>query len=235
MCPVLLITGGSGFLGRHLVPLDVVIHTAGSNRSPDMKAVIELGTAHVARAAAEIGARMVHLSTDVLFGGDEAPYLESDPPRPIHAYGRAKANAEAIVAGYENHVIVRTSLIYGMLEPGHGARWLMETLRQGEPVTLFTDQWRNPIWVQTLCDALLELATLPFAGILHVAGRQALTRADFGLRMLDVHGFRHREMLRFGPGDPQRWPADVRLNCELAATVLQTPLLGVDDVLALPR
>ena len=58
---------------------DVIVHLAGSNRTLDMREVIELGADHVAAAAAEVGARLVHLSTDVIFDGRRAPYRESDP------------------------------------------------------------------------------------------------------------------------------------------------------------
>ena len=107
------------------------------------------------------------------------------PVTPIHAYGRAKADAEALVAAHADHVIVRTSLIYGLEVMDRGTAWIAAALRRGEPVTLFTDQLRNPVWVQTLCRACLELAGHSYRGILHVAGDQVMSRADFGVRMLD--------------------------------------------------
>jgi dTDP-4-dehydrorhamnose reductase len=138
----ILITGGSSYLGRHLVPPaspsfdvhytyyshdpafphavghqldvreetavsrllqtlqpDVVIHLAGSNRTPDMASVIVQGTRHMWPSGQAISARLIHLSTDVLFDGTEPPYDETAVPRPINAYGRAKAEAETIGAG----------------------------------------------------------------------------------------------------------------------------------------
>ena len=181
----LLITGGSGYLGRHLArraaaefpgewryttfsadPLawpqgarldlrdgpavrrfvaefapDAIIHTAGSNRTPDMAAVIVTGTGHVVAAAAEVGARLIHLSTDSIFDGTAAPYDETAAPAPLNAYGRAKAAAEALAAAHPNAVIVRTSLIYGLAEMDNGTAWMAAALRAGRPVTLFT----NPV------------------------------------------------------------------------------------------
>ena len=139
----ILLTGGGGYLGRHLLPVaskqfearytyfnrdplnlptglqldlrdrqavlqfvfgtqpDVIIHTAGSNRSPDMESVICQGTANIVDAASAVNARLIHLSTDALFDGLNPPYRESDPPHPLHAYGRAKAEAERIVAAHD--------------------------------------------------------------------------------------------------------------------------------------
>lgn len=275
----LLITGGSGYLGRHLVrrvaagwpgewryttfstdPLglpkgvrldlrdgaavarfvaefapDAVIHTAGSNRTPDMAAVIVDGTRYVAGAAARAGARLVHLSTDSVFGGDRAPYDESAPPAPLNDYGRAKAAAEALALAHPNAVAVRTSLIYGLDEIDNGTAWMVEALRAGQPVTLFTNQRRNPIWVETLAAACLELVDNPYTGVLNVAGRQVTTRAEFALRLLDWWGVGERATLALAEDDGRRWPLDCAMDVRLAERLLRMPLPGVDEVLDLKR
>lgn len=276
----ILITGGSSYLGQHLVPqalrqaesakdviytyysrdplaldngrqLDLrdgsavaelvddvrpatIIHTAGSNRPAEtMEAVIRQGTTWISEAAAYHKARLIHISTDVVFDGQRAPYRESDPPSPLHAYGRAKADAESTVQWNPDHVIVRTSLIYGLEKMDRGTAWMVEALQSGRPVTLFTNQIRNPIWAEALSEALLELAANEYKGILHVAGSQRLSRAAFALKMLDWWGITQRETLFFGPGDGERWPRDCTLDIVRAQRVLRTPLPGVDQVLSL--
>lgn len=273
----LLITGGSGYLGRHLVrnvaagrsesfryttfradPLglpqgeqldlrdgpavtrfvadfapDAVIHTAGSNRTPDMTAVIVEGTRHIVAASAAAGARLVHLSTDSIFDGTAAPYDEAAAPAPLNEYGQAKAMAEALVAGHPDAVIVRTSLIYGLEEIDNGTAWMAEALRAGQPVTLFTNQRRNPVWVETIAAACLELVDHPYRGVINVAGRQAITRAAFGLRLLDWWGVTECSSLSVADDMSGRWPLDCELDVSLASRLLQTPLRGVDDVFKL--
>jgi dTDP-4-dehydrorhamnose reductase len=273
----LLITGGSGYLGRHLArrvtagawpgewryttfsadPLalpqgarldlrdgaavarfvagfapDAIIHTAGSNTTPDMVTVIVEGTRHVAEAAARAGARLVHLSTDSVFGGDRAPYDESAPPAPVNDYGRAKAAAEALALAHPNAVVVRTSLIYGLREMDNGTAWMAATLHAGRPLTLFTNQRRNPVWVETLAAACLELLELPYRGVLNVAGRHTLSRAEFGLRLLDAWGVTERDTLTLAEDHSGRWPVDCTMDMRRAETMLQTTLLGVDEVLS---
>lgn len=210
---------------------EVIIHTVGSNLGEDMAGVIVQGTRHITAAAQDVGARLVHLSTDVVFDGRDGPYAEDAPVTPIHAYGRAKADAETLAASHPDHVIVRTSLIYGLEVMDRGTAWIAGALRRGEPVTLFTDQLRNPVWVQTLCRACLELARHSYRGILHVAGEQVLSRAEFGVRMLDWWGISERSELQFGPSDPARWPANCTLDLSRAKALLATPLPGVDEVL----
>jgi dTDP-4-dehydrorhamnose reductase len=274
----ILITGGSSYLGQHLVPLaqgvhevcytffsqdvlglrggvwldvreatavahlvtqfqpEVIIHTVGSNRGADMRQVIEAGTQHITAAAATVQARLIHLSTDSIFNGrtdaiPPPPYNESAPPSPVNEYGRAKAHAENIIRQYPHHVIIRTSLIYGLQKMDHGTTWMAQALQNNQPVTLFSNQLRNPIWVQSLSHACLELANHPYTGTLNIAGQQPLSRANFSLRMLDYWHIQPRHTLTIAPSQSQQWPLDCRLELHLAQKILQTPLPGVDDVL----
>lgn len=209
-----------------------IVHLAGSNRSPDMDTVIQTGTRAVTEAASKTRSRLVFVSTDVIFDGRSAPYSERDAPAPPHPYGAAKAEAEQIVGEWADHVIVRPSLIYGLSQMDLGTRWMVDALEAGRPVTLFTDQLRAPVWVDALAAACLELAAHEYTGILHVAGPQPLSRAEFGERLLDWWGVADRAGLRRGPtpaGAP--WPRNTILDINLAKRLLRTSLPGVDDLL----
>ncbi len=209
---------------------EIVIHLAGSNQGSNMATVIRQGAGNVTWAAQEVGARLIHLSTDSIFRGDQPPYDETAVPTPINAYSRAKADAEAIVQQHPNNVIVRTSLIYGLKEMDHGTRWMSAALRKGEPVTLFSNQIRNPVWIESLCQALLELIDHQYTGILNIAGRQTLSRAEFSLRLLDFWDIQPRNSLTIGPANGA-WPLNCELDLRRATAVLQTPLPGVNEVL----
>lgn len=95
---------------------EVVIHTAYSKASPAaLEAITVQGTAHVARACRALGARLIHLSTDQVFDGENPPYAESALPNPLTEYGQAKLRAEHWVqAILPSATIVRTSLIWGL-------------------------------------------------------------------------------------------------------------------------
>lgn len=210
----------------------VIIHTVGSNRGHDMENTIILGTQNITRAAADVGARLIYLSTDSIFRGNAPPYDETARPDPVNAYGRAKAQAEAVVQTLSNAVIIRTSLIYGLNVMDHGTAWMAQALRAGQPVTLFDNQIRNPVWVETLSRACLELAQNNYTGILNVAGRQTLSRAAFSLKMLDYWGITSRATLTVGAAADE-WPLNCELDLQRATAVLRTALYGVDDVLTM--
>lgn len=207
-----------------------VIHLAGSNRTADMYTVITEGTQNITAAAQNT--RLIHMSSDVIFDGHHAPYDEAAQPQPRHEYGRAKAVAEEIVAQHPNHVIIRTSLIYGFHAVDRGTQWMMATLKNGDRVTLFDNQWRNPIAAETLSQACLELATHAYSGILNVAGNEVLTRADYALKLLDWWQFDERENLVIAPAPADApWPPNTTLTITRAKNLLQTPLRGVTETL----
>jgi dTDP-4-dehydrorhamnose reductase len=214
----------------------VIIHTAAMNPGAgrDFRATNIAGSYHVARAAAEWDARLVHVSTDVVFDGEQGGYVEEDPPSPVTPYGRSKARAEELVeqAGAEA-VIVRTSLIYGWRpEIDRHTGWMLDKLAADEPVRLFTDELRCPIWVETLAAALIELAGMDVTGWLHVAGAQILDRYAFGQRLLQFHGVDPAPLVpALSRESGLHRPLDCTLDISRAQALLATPLPGVDEVL----
>ncbi len=227
----------------------VIVHTAALNpgQGTDFQAVNAEGTRHLADAAAAVGARLIHVSTDVLFDGQKGNYTEADPPSPITPYGRSKALAEAAIrACGAEAVILRTSLIYGpAADAPEGAppdgrwrhwdrqtRWIVGDLRAGRAVRLFTDERRCPIWVKSLASALVELAHHPYAGVLHVAGPQALSRYAFGVRLARSHDVDPRGITpALSRASGLTRPLDCTLDSSRARTMLHTPLPGVDATL----
>ncbi len=206
----------------------VVMHAAAQMTGDQMLAVNGDGSRNIARAATRVGARLIHLSSDVIFDGEHAPYDESAPPNPISPYGESKARAERVVLDeLPRAVIVRTSLIYGFdpLDPR-----TRQTLN-GEMPRLFTDEYRCPIFVDDLADALLELAQHEFVGVLNLAGAQRLSRYEFGIKMANAFHAAPRFTGALSASYPGRRPRDCTLDISLAQKTLRTRLRGVDEVL----
>jgi dTDP-4-dehydrorhamnose reductase len=90
---------------------------------------------------------------------------------------------------YPAALIVRTSLIYDFDPANAQPAWMIRAIERGDPVTLYTDQYRCPTWVHTLADALLELAEMDNSGLLHVAGPDLISRYDLGVALLDALGY----------------------------------------------
>lgn len=215
----MLVTGASGFLGRHLVgpPVtaewtviaptstsfdvrrrdatvaavrelrpDVVVHLA--YRKGDRTAIVD-GSANVAEAAQAAGAHLVHLSTDLVFGGRPLPYSESDAPAPVIGYGVDKADAErAVATRCPDAVIVRTSLLYGTEQPSPAQDRLAAFARDPsgrDAMAYFTDEVRCPTHAGDVARAVVALAARPdIGGPLHIAGAEPISRAALAALML---------------------------------------------------
>src|SRR3954451_10222476 len=130
------------------------------------------GAGHLAAAAAELGAHIVHVSTDYVFDGTATtPYPEDAPTGPIGAYGRSKLAGEIAVrdGAPEGHAIVRTAWVFGP----HGKNFVDTMLRLGaerDELTVVDDQLGSPTYTGHLAPALVAIAEARVRGILHVAG-----------------------------------------------------------------
>ena len=197
---------------------DAVIHTAYVLSGPAMSDTILHGTHAVAEASARAGARLVHLSTDLVFDGEHgAPYAEDAEPRPVSAYGAAKAEAERLVG---DALIVRTSVQYGKPEPGQ-----QELLAFRDDVEFFTDEIRCPCLVAETVAALLDLVGLDVVGPLHVAPPEAVARDELARLLRAAHG-RDPSTVRGAPTPPGR-ARNVALDSAKAAGILGRSLTGV--------
>jgi dTDP-4-dehydrorhamnose reductase len=275
----LLITGGAGYVGAHLLPRavaagwevcttthtqpatpgphrsqrvdltdesavralfaeeqpDAIIHTACSNRTPANIAAIVPAARHIAAAASEHRSRLVHLSTDLVFDGEHSPYTDESPTNPIMPYGKAKAEAEAIVAVADpSAVMVRPSLIWSLDPLDAATTWLAESARNGAPVTLYTDEVRCPVHLDDLVEALLELSGRhDISGPMNMVGPQALNRWEFGSRLLKALGLAPGPNVVSGTiaGSGLVRSRNLTLRTRRAQAELKTRLRGVDEVL----
>jgi dTDP-4-dehydrorhamnose reductase len=134
-------------------------------------AVNGAGAGHVAAAAAEAGALVVHVSSDYVFDGNGPdPYEENDPLFPLSAYGRSKLAGElAVDEAGGRAAIVRSSWLFGP----HGRNFVDTMRRLGaerDEVAVVHDQVGSPTYTGHLAPALVEIAERGLTGVLHVAG-----------------------------------------------------------------
>jgi len=215
-----------------------VIHTAYREGDDDeSEAVNVAGSRNVARAAAEAGARLIHVSTDVVFDGTLGrPYTEDDEPRPVMGYGRQKlAGEEAVRAALPDALIVRTSLIYGGDGESRHEQVALDAATGRTPMSFFTDERRNPVQVGDLAAALLELADSDATGTLHVAGADGVDRYEFARLVGSANGGDPDSLERALAADhPSPRPLDCRLDSSRARARVGVELRGVRAVLGAP-
>jgi dTDP-4-dehydrorhamnose reductase len=203
---------------------EVVIHAAGITtvadcfRSPEQaRRVNTEATARLTELAAGAGARLLFLSTDLVFDGEEAGYREEDVPAPLSVYGRTKLAAEQAVLHHPRNAVVRTSLLFGPTLVGRPTFFddQVRALREGRPVTLFADEWRTPLSLVTAAQGVLALATANFTGLLHLGGPERWSRLEMGQRLASFLGAAPSVIVsatRSSVASPEPRPRDVSLD-----------------------
>jgi dTDP-4-dehydrorhamnose reductase len=149
-----------------------------SNKDTAM-AVNGEGVAFLAMVTAEIGAKLVQVSTDYVFDGTKGePYVEDDGPHPMSVYGESKYAGELNTKLNPDHLIVRTQWLYGL----HGKNFVETMLRLGgekQEIGVVDDQTGSPTWTVDLAHAIKALVDKDCRGVYHAANSGFCTWNEF--------------------------------------------------------
>jgi dTDP-4-dehydrorhamnose reductase len=177
---------------------DVVVNTGAytavdkAEDEPDAaRRVNALGAGGVARACAEAGAPLIHISTDYVFAGDrKGAYREDDPTGPQGVYGATKLEGEALVAqAGPRYVILRTAWVYSH-EGANFVRSILKHARTRPVLDVVDDQEGSPTYAPDLAAMIVDIAGRLTAGggkfgVFHAAGEGACSRFEFAQAILE--------------------------------------------------
>jgi dTDP-4-dehydrorhamnose reductase len=179
--------------------------------------------------------KLIHLSTDYIFNGEEGPYSEDDPPDPVNFYGETKLESEKIIKdGGIDFLLVRTNVLYGFgnkVKPNFFLS-LLDKLSKNEKIEIVTDQFNNPTLVDNLSLCILEMVQKDISGINHVAGSEYLSRYDFATKVASKFSFDENNIL---PTKTERLQQKAKrphrggLKIDKAHGILETKLLDVNQ------
>jgi len=155
----------------------------------DVFRVNGVGAKNVALAANDVGARMLHLSTDYVFDGLAGrAYVESDPVSPVGVYGRSKWMGERFVREVaDDWTIVRTQALYGARGPSF-VRAILGRVDAGEPLSVVDDQTVCPTRAADLAEAILRILEEGTRGTYHASSRGECTWHGFAAAILEAVG-----------------------------------------------
>lgn len=195
----------------------------------------------LAQLCHHVGARLVHLSTDMVFDGEQGRYRSTDLPLPLHLYGQTKLLGEKAVLteGKASACVLRTTLVSA--NTAGGDRGLHERLfldwKAGRAPSLFTEEIRQPVSAPNLADACVELCERDnLSGVFHWAGGEALSRHAIGARVAahfgldpaaDVRAATYADVPNLG-----RRPRDLSFELQPLAGKLRTRVQSFDEILA---
>jgi dTDP-4-dehydrorhamnose reductase len=208
-----------------------VMHTAALSdpnfcaSNPDQSRAINLqASLNLAGLCADRRIPLVFTSSDLIFDGKHPPYREEDAPSPINLYGEHKALAEEGMRGRNPEVIIcRLPLMFG--DPGPAAQSflqpLLRAIKEGREQRLFVDEFRTPLSGSSAVEGLL-LALKKVKGILHLGGRESISRYQLGLLVKELLGVAGAGLIPCKQADivmPALRPTNVSLDIQKALSL----------------
>ncbi|MPZ48317.1 MAG: dTDP-4-dehydrorhamnose reductase [Dehalococcoidia bacterium] len=183
---------------------NLVINTSAFHRVDDCETQVReamrvnaVGVKNVAEVCRDLGAVMMHFSTDYIFDGEKrSPYTEDDPPSPCSAYAISKLAGEHFLRYIlpRDHILVRSSGLYGVAgASGKGGNFVETMLRfhrEGAPIRVVSDQIQAPTYTLDLAAALLELANKGGRGAFHISNAGQCSWYDFATELFAMLGLR---------------------------------------------
>jgi dTDP-4-dehydrorhamnose reductase len=197
------------------VVVNAAAYTAVDKAETDSEAartVNALAPAAIAAAAAEVGAALVHYSTDYVFDGSGSrAWREDDPTGPLSVYGRTKLEGEqAIVRALPRHLVLRTSWVYAA-RGGNFAKTMLRLARERDRLTVVDDQFGAPTGAELLADVTAHavralLADPAKAGTYHVAAAGETSWHAYARFVLET-AQQAGQALKAGPGQVEPVPS----------------------------
>ena len=187
---------------------DYVIHTAAMTNVDQCETEREAcwklnvdAVQYLAEACQAHGTRLVHLSTDFIFDGENGPYDESASPNPLSYYGESKLAAEELLLASQNlpFAIARTVLVYGIahdMSRSNIILWVKNSLENHKPIKVVDDQWRTPTLAEDLALGCYLMVKHNATGIFNISGSNLLTPYDMAVQTADFFGLDKSFMTR---------------------------------------
>lgn len=223
-------------------PAQAIINTAAFVRvddcetDPDKAFLINaIGARNVAVVAQEIGAKLVHISTDYVFGGETetrtTPYTEFDTPVPPNVYGKSMLAGETAIRHLcHKHFIVRTSALFGTAgSSGKGGNFIETVIRLAKErpeLTVVNDQVFSPTYTRDLARKIAWLITTEYYGTFHITNKGTCSWYDFAVEILRQTGLNTPVI----PITSDQYPQKARRPRYSVLDNYHLRLLGADDM-----
>ncbi|RLD08376.1 MAG: hypothetical protein DRI44_09840, partial [Chlamydiae bacterium] len=183
---------------------EIIVHSAACrepdicDKNPDLAYNLNVGaTEIIGEWAARNSVKLVYISTDYVFDGNNPPYYENSQISPLNVYGKTKAAGEFYVRNVENHIIVRIPLQYGFSVSGEDSliSKIIVSLNQNNTFEINNNQVRYPTFSDDVGYAILDLLEMDFKGTIHLSSSSGLTRYEIWREVADVFGLANAKII----------------------------------------
>jgi len=189
---------------------------------------------HITKYLKQVKGRLIQISTDYVFSGEQGNYSEEDFREPTIVYGKSKKEAEDIImdSGIE-YTIIKTSGIFGINKATGKANfflWIYNNLKENKEIYLVRDQYYSPTLNSILARATREIYEREISGVIHFSSLDKISRLNFGYIVANAFGF-DKNLIKETEMKDMKWkakrPKDSSLNNEKAKNLLKEKSITV--------
>ena len=176
--------------GYHIV-INCAAYTAVDKCESDQEEAYKvnaLGPKHLAIACDALGAKLIHISTDYVFNGEDSrPRREDDGVAPGNIYGKSKLLGEEYVKAFcKRYFIIRTAWLYG--EGNNFVKTMLTLAKKNTKLQVVGDQFGSPTWTRDLARVVINLMATEYYGIYHGTGEGECSWYDFACKIFQLKG-----------------------------------------------
>ena len=199
------------------------------------KSINAIGPRNLAKIASKNKIRLIHISTDSIFDGNNSMYTEEDIPNPINEYGKTKLLGEKYIQdSMKDYVILRTNF-FGINDKGTGLlNWIIEKLSQKEEITGFDDVIFNPLEISNLSKMIVEISKSNFIGVLHLSSNNLISKYEFIMKVADIFNF-DKKLIKKGTLKDMNFialrPKNTTLYNKKAEKIIKTKIQTINESL----
>lgn len=145
------------------------------------------GTENIVKSCEKTESKLIYVSTDFVFNGKKGMYAEEDETDPLGYYAYTKLKGEEFVQNSDlNYAIARVSVLYGWHRKMNYVTWVIDQLKNGNPINIVTDQYNSPTLADNAAEAIIKMFEKDVKGIYHTAGSERVSRYDFARNIAEV-------------------------------------------------
>lgn len=186
-----------------------------------------LAVKEITLAAEDIGAYLIHVSTDYVFDGVTGNYDEDAIPKPINYYGLSKLLGDSHACTYDNSLVIRTSGVFGL--KGNFPRFVLDSLKNNKGINV-VNSYYSPIHARMLARQIKIVMGSGQTGILNIAGER-ISRLELANRICDIFDL-NKELINEVPESSLNWvarrPRDSSLNIDRSLSILGNGYSSID-------
>ena len=195
---------------------------------------------YIAEIAHNLHIKLVHISTDHVFDGENPWRNETDNPHPLNVYAATKLLAEEQVSQIcPGSLIIRTNFFgWGPSNRQSFSDWIIQSIQNDKILTMFTDVLFTPIITDELVNATVQLVNIDAHGLFHISGKDRISKYDFALCLAKVFEYKTDNIIPISVDSFEfkaTRPKDMSLNTNKASKTIGNSLPSVIESLKLLR